>query len=316
MPTYRSWQPGIIPLRPLSFGDFLAVPFKAIRFNRAVVLGGPLLFSLIATVLMAAAIIVAFNDPYILNIDQALLSDSAWISPVTILTIVAAIIAMFMADVLSTAIVAPGVARAILGEKISFGAAWSTLVPRLGQILLLYVISSVLLLAAVSFSLVPWIIAIVQEEPAWIVLGLVGLIITIPAGMVITIITGTARAMVVLEKISAVAAISRMTRLIRGRFWWTVLIVFVTALLVNIVASILQNVGQFAGFIVMAAVPDNTAVMVTLFALFYGIAILITYVITYSYMSSVYTLIYTDLRMRHEGFDLDLARAAEARAQR
>src|SRR5690606_20311126 len=129
-----------------------------------------------------------------------------------------------------------------------------------------------LLLAAVSFSLVPWIIAIVQEEPAWIVLGLVGLIITIPAGMVITIITGTARAMVVLEKISAVAAISRMTRLIRGRFWWTVLIVFVTALLVNIVASILQNVGQFAGFIVMAAVPDNTAVMVTLFALFYGIA--------------------------------------------
>ena len=39
-------------------------------------------------------------------------------------------------------------------------------------------------------------------------------------------------------------------------------------------------------------------------------------VLTYSYLCTVATLIYVDLRIRTEGFDVDLARAAEARSAR
>ena len=71
-PTYRSWQPGIIPLRPMNFGEFLSVPFKAMRYNRAVVIGGPLLCVVAAMVLLAAALWLAFTDPSL-----ALLSPGA-----------------------------------------------------------------------------------------------------------------------------------------------------------------------------------------------------------------------------------------------
>ncbi len=53
--TYRSWQPGIVALRPLPFGDFITVPFKAMRFNRAVMVGGPLLLFTVSALLTGLA---------------------------------------------------------------------------------------------------------------------------------------------------------------------------------------------------------------------------------------------------------------------
>jgi len=50
-----------------------------------------------------------------------------------------------------------------------------------------------------------------------------------------------------------------------------------------------------------------------IFAVAGVVGAVLTYVFTYAYMGSIYAFIYIDARIRHEGFDLDLARAAEAR---
>ncbi len=50
-----------------------------------------------------------------------------------------------------------------------------------------------------------------------------------------------------------------------------------------------------------------------LFAVFYGLALIASNVATYSFLGSVYALVYLDARMRREGFDVDLAAYAEAR---
>lgn len=316
-PTFRSWQPGIIPLRPLSFGDFLAVPFKAMRFNRAVVLGGPLLFTLIAGLLSITAGWLLFTDPRLGLLDAT--PSVSGITPQTVIMLVIAVVALLLADVLSSSIVAPGVARAIMGERIGLGAAWQQMRKRLGSLLVLYVLTTVLYVGLIVISLMPMLVAVAAGSDAaaggaFLLSLLLMLALLLPAGILITLFQGVARAMVVLEGISAIAALSRTFRLIKGRFWWSVLIVFVTALLINVVASVLQYVGQFASIGAMFVAPENELVLGIAFFVFYGVAFLVAMVITYAYMGAVFALIYTDLRMRHEGFDMDLARAAEARA--
>ncbi|MFV0633402.1 hypothetical protein [Demequina sp.] len=314
-PTYRSWQPGIIPLRPLSFGDFLAAPFKAMRYNRAVILGGPLLFTIITAILSVTAGWMVFNDVQLFS-SEAL---PAWdnINVQTIVMVVLAVISLLLTDVLCGSIVAPGVARAVMGERVGLAVAWRQMRARLGSLLILYVLATLaytLLTLIVMVPLLWGLIAGDSSTGAILVTLLLVFVVLVPAGLFITLVQGLARAMVVLEDISAWAALGRLTRLVKGRFWWSMLIIFVTMLLINIVASVLQYVGQMGAVVAAFTAPDNGWVLAIAFFVVYGIAFVVSLVLTYAYMGSVHTLIYIDLRMRHEGFDLDLARAAEARA--
>ncbi|WP_203656845.1 hypothetical protein [Demequina activiva] len=314
-PTYRSWQPGIIPLRPLTFGDFLAVPFKAMRFNRAVVLGGPLLFALVAGLISVTATWLLFTDPQLGLLDST--PSVSGINGQTVAMLVLALVATLLADVLSSSIVAPGVARAVLGERIGLGTAWTQMRRRLGSLLVLYIASTVVYVALIVVVALPLLLGLAAGDStgATIVLTvLLAFVLLLPAGLVVTILQGIARAMVVLEGLGAIAAIKRTVRLLKGRFWWTVLIVFVTALLINVVVGVLQQAGQIASLAALFVAPDNMAVLAVTYFVAYGITFLVSSVLLYSYMGSVFALLYTDMRMRHEGFDLDLARAAEARA--
>lgn len=314
-PTFRSWQPGIIALRPLSFGDFLAAPFKAMRFNRSVILGGPLMFTLAATALSVTSLWLLFNDPQL-----GLLSTSTVPAGITTQTVVVgllALIAVLMADVLSSTIIAPGVARAVLGERITLRAAWDQVRGKLWQVLLLYLVTAVAISAVIVLAAVPMIIAIATDSTLWIVLGtLLVVAVLVPVTFIVTLITGLARPIIVLERVSAMKALGRSWRLMKGRFWWSVLIIFVTAVLINIATSFLQGGAQILSTVALLAAPGNeTAALIVGFAI-YGLAMVVSFVVTYAYIGSVFTLMYTDMRMRHEGFDLDLARAAEARGRR
>lgn len=314
-PTFRSWQPGIIPLRPLSFGDFLSAPFKAMRFNRAVVIGGPLLFTLASTALAVTSLWLLFNDPQ-LGLRGPSLATSG-INPETVIVGVLALIAALLADVLSSTIIAPAVARAVLGERITLRFAWDQVRVKFGSIVLLYVVTTVTITVVIVIAALPLIAAVVAENTAGIVLSaLVVVAVLVPAGFILTLVTGLARPIIVLEQIGAFAALARSWRLIKGRFWWSVLIVFVTAVLINIVTSVLQTGGQIVATMTTLIAPENTVVLMIAFFVLFGLAMVVAFVVTYSYMGSVFTLMYIDMRMRHEGFDLDLARAAEARNHR
>lgn len=316
-PSFRSWQPGIIPLRPLNFGDFLTVPFKAMRYNRAVVLGAPLLFTLISTILVLTTMWILFTDPQ-LGLLNTIPSFSG-ISWVSVAMIVVSLLAVLLADVFSSSVIAPGVARAVLGERIKIATAWAQVRRRLGSLLLLYFFSATILTLLVVLTLAPMVLSIASSEPnaGVIVLSLLLFFaVMLPAGMLVTLLQGIARAAIVLEGISMGAALRRVRKLLPGRFWWSVLILFVSTILINIVSSVLQYMGQF-GFIAVALIaPENVVVMILAFMIIYGLSYVVSLVLVYSYLGSIFALMYIDMRMRREGFDLDLARAAEARAGR
>lgn len=316
-PSFRSWQPGIIPLRPLNFGDFLTVPFRAMRYNRAVVLGAPLLFTLASTVLVLVTLWLVFNDPQLgLMSDIPALTGISWTS---VAMIIVSLLAILLADVFSSSVIAPGVARAVLGERIGIAVAWRQVRRRLGSLLLLYLASSMVLTLFVVLSLSPLIVSLAGGEPdlALVLLSMfLFLLVMVPAGILVTLFQGVARAAIVLEGIPIGTALRRVMHLIRGRFWWSILILFVSSILINIVSSVLQYMGQF-GFIAVAMIaPENMVVMAVSFMVIYGLSYVVSLVTVYSYLGSIFALMYIDMRMRREGFDLDLARAAEQRAGR
>lgn len=316
-PSFRSWQPGIIPLRPLNFGDFLTVPFKAIRYNRAVVLGAPLLFTLVSTILVLVTMWMVFTDPQLglLNTIPAM-NGISWSR---VAMIIVSLLAVLLADVLSSSVIAPGVARAVLGERITITLAWRQVRRRLGSLLLLYLASAAVLTFLVVLTLAPMLATIAGGDPnaGVVVLSILLLLaVMLPAGLLVTLFQGVARAAIVLEGISVGAALQRVRKLMPGRFWWSVLILFVSMILINIVSSVLQYMGQF-GFIGVALIaPENMVVMAVSFMVIYGLSYVVSLVLIYSYLGSIFALMYIDMRMRREGFDLDLARAAEERAGR
>ncbi|WP_156164963.1 hypothetical protein [Demequina silvatica] len=311
-PTSASWQPGFMPLRPLGFADLLGLPFRAMRYNRGVIVGGPLLLTLATTVLTTAAMWLLFTDPSLALTDPLSQGDSIGVG--TVAVFVLAIVAALLADVFSSAVVAPGVARGALGERIRLKEAWRAVRPRIGSLLLLYLLATLALLVAIAVGAMPLIIAIAAESVGWIVVGvLVVLAVALPAGFMVTLIGGISRPIIVLERRGAISAIGRAVRLLKGRFWWSVLVVFVAATLIGIVSNVVSQVGGFAALAVTLIAPDNLLVLGIAFAFVTALSLVISYVLAYSYLGSLFALVLIDLRIRHEGFDLTLAEAAEAR---
>ncbi|WP_062467069.1 hypothetical protein [Demequina maris] len=311
-PTAASWQPGFMPLRPLGFGDLLGLPFRAMRYNRGVVVGGPLLLTLAATVLMTAAMWLLFTDPSLALMDPTSQADA--ISGTTVAVFIVAVVAALLADVFSSAVVAPGVARGALGERIRLADAWRAVRPRIGSLLLLYLLATLTLVVGMGLALVPLLIGVANEDVSGIVLGAVfAAVVAIPVGGLVTLIGGIARPVIVLERRGAIDAIRRTTRLLKGRFWWSVLVVLVATALIGLVSSVVNQVGGFGATAVAVVAPDNLVVLGIAFALVLALSLVISYVLTYSYLGSLFALLLIDLRIRHEGFDLTLAEAAEAR---
>jgi len=311
-PTYRSWQPGIIPLRPVGFGEFLSVPFRAMRFNRSVVVGGPTLCVTLSMVLLGAAFWIAFTDPSL-----ALLSPSGQISGIqtsTVVVMIVAFLALILADAIASAIVAPGVARAVLGERITIGAALRTIGPRIWSLALVWLMSTLAVGAAMVPGIVLMMVSFSNGDDATAILGSLTLIgFAVLAALPIYVISAVARCVIVLEKRGPFSALRRTFQVIKGRFWWSLLIVFVTGLIIYTVTGIFQQMMSFVGGIVLAIGFNGGWWAMAVFVAALVVGAIIAYVVTYSYMGAVYALIYIDARIRHEGFDLDLARAAEAR---
>jgi hypothetical protein len=130
------------------------------------------------------------------------------------------------------------------------------------------------------------------------------------------IFIGIAVPVIVLERVGVGAAFGRTIRLIKGRFWWTVLITFVAGLFAAIASYAIQTVLQVIGMVAIVALPDAEALGIGIFAGSMALAYVVQLVLQTAYVGSTFTFVYIDLRIRHEGFDADIAEAAEARARR
>jgi hypothetical protein len=309
IPTYRSWQPGFMPLRPLQLGDFISLPMKAIQLNRPAIIGGPLLCMLITLAPIGVAVWLFANDWYRVFVYG---HDPYMPSGQTLLAIAIASIVFILADAAARVFVIPGVSRGILGQRLTLSQAWAIARPRIPQVLLLY-----LLVGLIAAGGILGIIIIAgglgaSGAEALAILIMIGLIPFVIMG---TVVVYVAVAIVVLERSKASAALGRAYSLVKGNAWRLTGSILVIQLVVGIISQVVSALAETVISSAMGSSPSISEFAVVLMISFW-ITTLVSVILSYAFVGTVTTLMYVDLRIRNEGFDVDLARAAEAAARR
>ncbi|ALG07396.1 hypothetical protein [Kibdelosporangium phytohabitans] len=284
----RAAKPGVIPLRPLGLGEILDGAISAIRAYPKQMLGMSAIAATISNLLGIGLMIFIVNETTLLHSDLPLTASEAdravddlqrvltLTAPTTIITV---LIAMVVNGVLTVVM-----GKAVLGQPITVGEAWSHIRPRFFALLGLSVLYTLIVAAGTIAFVIP--------------------------GIWLYILFGLSSTALILEGAKVGTALTRSRRLVSGAWWRTFGILLLALIMVSLITQIVQipfslASGDFYNATGVGLAPDFEVAM-----LLTAIAGIIAQTITMPFTAGVTTLIYVDRRMRREGMDIELARQA------
>jgi len=177
--------------------------------------------------------------------------------------------------------------------RAAYGAAWHRLRSLISLILILVGAYSGCIAALVLLVL---LFAAVGAGAVGAVLAIVAIIALIPAVLVVYVRTVVAVPAIVLERVSGWNGLKRSWSLMSGRFWPTLGRVLLLALIAGIISSVVALIFELPG---QAIDPNNTFIFNQVAG-----AIAAVFVGPISYIGI--TLLYYDVRIRKEGFDIEM----------
>jgi hypothetical protein len=195
----------------------------------------------------------------------------------------------------------------VLGRTVTIGEVWHGYRGRVGLVLVFSIglgLAETLVLGALV-----GLVALVAASKAIgvaVVLGLVFGLATFVGSIWLMVRTLLIPPAIVLEGSRLGSSISRGWKLSRGSFWRLLGIYLLTSIIVSFVAGLITTPASlFAEFVfkdpTMSSVPSLAVV---------GVAHIIGLTLTTVFSAAVVALLYVDVRMRREGLDVELARAA------
>jgi hypothetical protein len=313
-------KPGIIPLRPLGLGEILDGAFQACRRNPLSTFGTAILFQVVVavlTVLLTLGITgsLATFDPFTASSAEVtgLVASALSVGSVLILLTSAGVL------ILQGVLIIP-IARAVLDERTGFAELWKLAGRRilpligLGAILFLLwtvsIVVLVLILVGLSLAL----------EDAAVAIVVIGVLAAVVVAVWLNIKWVMAPAALMLEGVGPIAALRRSWTLTTGNWWRTFGILVLTAIIVSIITQVVATPVSFLafGFGSFTSTPASTedALLESLPVLLIVQAVTAVFTaIGFAFQAGVTALLYVDLRVRREGFDIVLLRENEARAK-
>jgi hypothetical protein len=310
-------KPGVVPLRPLGLGEVLDGAVGVLRRYPRPALGLAALVALVSTVCNVLLLVTAFEPLFEVDTaaldrgDTAALEDA--IGGAFAGASLGALLAVVSGAVMTGAITAV-VGKAVLGQPMTFGQAWtqvrSRLLPLIGLALL------VLLIVAGAF-----VAATVAGIAVIAALGGAGALLGVPlifAGAIVAVWLyvrlSLAPCALVLERTGIVASLRRSVVLVRHD-WWRVfgilLLTFVIGLFVSQVVQLpfsALGAGSFSGI-----VDPDTDVLATRSLVLTAIGGGLAATLVAPFTAGVRALLYVDRRIRAEGLDVSLSAAAASR---
>ncbi|WP_256840912.1 glycerophosphoryl diester phosphodiesterase membrane domain-containing protein [Ornithinimicrobium cryptoxanthini] len=300
----RMHQPGVIPLRPLTLGDTFEGSLKTMRRNPEATIG---MAVLVLGVLLLPSIGLSLAVPRIfpeLNTIDAIAVAS--LLPTMINALATLVLSGFVIYVVS---------EAALGDRVGITGTWDAVKRRIPALIGVSVLS---FLAVFGTALV----VILVGALAALALGPVGLLVLIPLMLAFIPLMlwlfarlSLAPAAVVLEKAGPFQGLKRSWGLTRGGQAWRVLGItllagLVTALFAALIGGLL---GLLAGALI-DLVTGNLDGQFTAQVVTDHLLSFIVGAVTTPFTAGVTALLYLDQRMRREGLDVSLLRAAQERA--
>jgi len=303
-------KPGIVPLRPLQFGDILDGAVKAVRFNpksmvglSALVLGAFLVPSAalgVGTTHLMAGLLSRFGPEA-----QAFLGIPA-----------SALQSLFtaLATALLSGLLIHVVGQAVLGRKPDLGQTWRSTRGRLLSLLALLVLSGLFTLLSIGVLIGPGVLLLVNDNTAaGVLLLLLGLLGLIAVTLAFSTKISMAAPAIVLEGHRVRAGLRRSFALTRGAAFWRILgITLVAAILAGIAGSLLGLPFSLIGVAIAAMAGQDTEGGQMVVTFVSHLSALLSGAITTPFVAAVTGLLYIDRRMRLEALDVVLLREAQS----
>lgn len=311
-------KPGIVPLRPLMFGEILDGAFRTVRRNPAAMLGAGVIAQALTSVTSAlaqtGALFGGSGAPWPGNLGSSQATAFAFGTAAGVGALLA-LLTVLISVVMQGAMAVP-VARALLNRRTGFRQMWTLSRSRTGALLGL---AGLLILgaAAVVVLAVVATMALVAAMDRAAVLALVLLFFGL---MIVLLWLGIrfllAPAAIVVEEIGTFAGLRRSWQL-TARNWWRILgVTLVVGLLVGVITQIVlipvSLLGNAVGFTVFAQGGEGESQVVRILVAVVGTAVTaLVAAVGYAFQTSTVALVYLDLRMRKDGLDLSLLRQLE-----
>jgi hypothetical protein len=287
-------KPGVIALRPLNIGDILDGAITAIRRHPLLLLG-------IGAVMAVITAGLTFLTQKFLFADLESLASTAELGPgatdtevwnalfgtlgdFVFVAIPASLVSALLMTV-TTGLMAAVMGKAALGREVSFAIAWREVQPRLLPLFGVAVVYAVATTVGLMLCIIPGVVA-------WVFWALVA-----PA--------------LVLEHGTFKQAFSRSVKLVSGAFWRVFGILVLAYIIRSFFESIIQlpfNLGT--GLFSQFANPGKVHLPSTGDLLLQSAGQIVSGTIAIPFVTLVTVIVYLDQRMRREGMDIELARAA------
>ncbi|MFC9299402.1 hypothetical protein ACFTWH_27600 [Streptomyces sp. NPDC057011] len=302
-------KPGVIPLRPLGLGEILDGAVATMRSHWRSVLPITLV---VATVIQVISLITqkyAMADLALSSGSEADVNASLDNIGTTLTLLAATLFIAAIGGLVATAMLTMIYSRAVLGTPSTVATAWRE---ARSQLLRLLGLTLLLTLGAALLAGVLMLPGILAQSPGLI---LAALLLGFPViGAWLWIKFSLASPALMLEKTTVFKSLARSSKLVKGTWWRIFGITVLTALITGMVSAIivwpLTLVGMVAFGGGLTGMADGTASTAWGALILSGIGTIIAQTITMPIQSGVTVLLYVDQRIRREGLDLELARAA------
>ena len=324
-PRPVTYQPGVIPFRPLGMGDIYSAAFKIIRGNPASTVGAALVIALLALIpTTPLGLWVASQGSSDLFDPEAALDDSSAADAILVTggQLIPAI-AGSLATVALAGFIAYVTGQAVLGRKVKLPETWRGTRPHLLRVIGVSVLVSVVVFAVSSAFLAPGVAIMVvggtSGDDSLLAIGLVVLLglglLLIPTLLLLWTRLAFVGPVVVLEGVGIGVSLRRSWQLSRFPGFWRVLgIRLLTTLLVSLVAQVLATPVTLVVLGVTLGVGADPQTLLAAQVLATAVTTLISAAATTPVTATVDTLLYLDQRIRTEGLDVQLIQAVEGRA--
>ncbi len=310
-------QPGIIPLRPLSLGEILDGGVRAIRANPAVMFG--LSSVAVAIAVLLSALLTYYVSGFVTApLNDVLGSTSTGLSPAqsglfsgdaayAFGSLVTVPITALVTTIL-TGLLVVAVSRSVLGRSITVREVLRS--RRVWWVVGFSLLSGLVVVLATAVLVGPVVLlAASHQDGAAVAVGLLALLVLVVGAVWFSTRVLLVTPALMLEGKGFWVTVARAWRLTRRSFWR----LFGIWLLVSVLMSVLQQI-IVTPFSIIASFTSSGQLVSAASLAITSVGQIIALTATTTYTSAVVALLYIDVRMRREGLDIELGRAATADA--
>jgi hypothetical protein len=315
-------KPGVVPLRPLGLGDLLDGAVQTMRQNPRVMLGMSAALMAVAAVLSTVFILVGL--PRMTRGLEGLDDTGAQVDADQVVSVVTGgamgfllpLVVQTLATIVLTGILIVAVSQAVLGRRPSVGEVWRRARPRLLALVGLSLLSAVLIVLVLAVPIVPGVALLAAGSDVGGGLALVaGLLTAIVLAVLVYVRLAFAAPALLLEQLGVLAALRRSWRLVAGSWWRCFGILLLGAIIAGAINGLVQLpfslVGNLAGALAGSDGPTGEVTSGLQLALVItNVGSVLASTVTAPFTAALTALLYIDLRIRWEGLDVTLARAA------